>query len=244
MAVPIKAVEGVQLEMQQGLPIATARVYDFTASAHLSWDRFVRLKASAEAIKKLANPGARILDAGGYDGALALFLPGYQVDVIDPATTGGSVLEIPTDGRSYDAVVAVDVLEHIEPQDRIKALSEFARVALMHVVLNYPCQESKDAQILALKLTNNALIKEHVEWELPDSNWVLSELAIHGFRGTITPHSSIAIWLGQYITLNLAPEAAKDLNKHLVANYSEEPCSKALYHLVICERCHLTLPHL
>src|SRR5581483_4242605 len=104
-----------------------------------------------------------ILDAGGYDGALGLFLPSLQIDLIDPATTGGSVLNIPAADQCYDAVVAVDVLEHIEPSDRARALAEFARVSKQHVILNYPCRGSKPAQELALKLTNNALVREHVQ---------------------------------------------------------------------------------
>lgn len=235
MAVPIVAIEGVVLDLQENRQIATARVFDASAKLNLSWDRFVRLKAAAEVIRDRSP--ARLLDAGGYDGALALFLPHQEIDVIDPATTGGSVLKIPAPDGSYDAVVAVDVLEHIQPKDRARALAELARVATRLVVLNYPCQDSKSAQELALKLTNNALIKEHVQWDLPDSNWVLGELANYGFSGTVKTHTSIAVWLGQYVTLNLVPDAAKELNRHLVENYAEEPCTKALYHLVICERC-------
>lgn len=233
MPIPIKPIEGVTLELASS-GIARVIVNDPSAKADLSWDRFVRLKAAAEAVKQLN--AKVILDAGGYDGALGFFLPGFAIDLIDPATTGGSVLEIPAADGSYDAVVAVDVLEHIEPNDRSKALSEFARVAGQNVILNYPCRESKEAQELALKLTNNALIREHVEWELPDSDWVLSELKRHGYRGTVTAHTSIAVWLGQYVALNLLPEQTKDLNRHLVRNYADEPTTKALYHLVICER--------
>jgi len=234
MSVPIELIPGLLLEPLSLQGIARAKVIDATTKDDLSWDRYVRLKRAAEAVA--ATPSIKILDAGGYDGAIALFLPDVQVDVIDPATTGGSILNIPADDNSYDAVVAVDLLEHIEPTSRSKALSELARVARNRVILNYPCRDSKEAQELALKLTNNSLIREHVEWELPDSNWVLDELAKYGFRGIITPHTSIAVWLGQYVTLNLSPEAAKELNRHLVSNYADEPTTKSLYHLVVCKR--------
>jgi hypothetical protein len=234
MVVPIKAIEGVELDLPDGKQIAAARVIDSTAKLSLSWDRYVRLIAAAEAIGAISS--GSILDAGGYDGAFALFLPEHQIDVIDPATTGGSVLAIPAADGSYDSIVAVDVLEHIEPRDRTQALSEFARVARKHIILNYPCQESREAQELVLKLTNNSLIREHVKWELPNSEWVLAELAKHGFTGTIMPHTSIAVWLGQYVTLNLVPDAAKELNRHLVTNYAKEPTTRALYHLLTCER--------
>ncbi|HEY9678977.1 MAG TPA: class I SAM-dependent methyltransferase [Drouetiella sp.] len=234
MSVPIKAIAGVELDLLDGIGIATARVTNTAAKFNLSWDRFVRLKAAAEAIE--ATTTSRLLDAGGYDGALALFLPDRQFDVIDPATTGGSVLAIPVGDASYQAVVAVDVLEHIEPSQRSKALEEFARVGSEYIFLNYPCRESKEAQELALKLTKNPLVREHVEWELPDSDWVLAELAKYGFRGEVQPHTSIAVWLGQFVTLNLVPDAAEDLNRYLINNFANEPYSRPLYHLLVCRR--------
>lgn len=38
----------------------------------LPWDRFVRLNATADALKELVSPDSDLLDVGGYDGALAL----------------------------------------------------------------------------------------------------------------------------------------------------------------------------
>ncbi len=235
--IPINLIEGIELSIR-GNGIATATVTRAEAAEDLSWDRFVRLNAAARALSGLSLK--TILDAGGYDGALAFFLKDATIDVIDAATTGGSVLDIPSEDAAYDAVVAVDLLEHIEPKDRSKALSEFARTARRYVVLNYPCRDSHEAQELALKLTKNSLVREHVEWELPDSDWVLEELSKYGYSGIVTPHTSIAIWLGQYTTLNLLPDQAKDLNRHLVANYAEEPTTRSLYHLVVCQREHST----
>jgi Methyltransferase domain len=234
MSIPIKPIQGVTLQAGPVVGIARVIASDHSAKKELSWDRYVRLNAVAELV--LGTQSNNVLDAGGYDGALALFLPGLTIDLIDPATTGGSVLKIPASDGSYDTVVAIDVLEHIEPKDRAQALCELARIARRHVILNYPCRDSQAAQKLTLKLTNDALIREHVQWELPDSDWVLSELATHGFSGTVKPHSSIAVWLSQYLVLNLVPEAAKELSMHLVENYADEPFSKPLYHLVHCSR--------
>jgi hypothetical protein len=211
-------------------------VSDPSASSSLSWDRFVRLKAAAEAILQLAVKDTKILDVGGYDGALALFLPDHDVDLVDPATTGASWLEQPTDALSYDLVASIDALEHIAPDEREEALKEFARVARKWIVLNYPCRESTEAQKLVLKATNNQLIREHVEWELPSSEWVLSVMQDLGFSGKVTPHASLAVWLGQYLTVNLAPAVAQDLNRYLVDFHSSEPFSTPLYHLIVCSR--------
>lgn len=240
MQVPIKLIEGIELAPTEIAGISKVIVRNPEARKDLSWDRFVRLKTAAAAAAAAAAPAATkphsVLDAGGYDGALGLFMPKATLDLIDPATTGGCVLNIPVVDGAYDSVMAIDVLEHIEPKDRAQALREFARVARKTVILNYPCRESQSAQELMLRLTNNQLVKEHVQWELPDSNWVLKELAKHGFHGTARGYASIAIWLGQYLTQNLIPEAAKPLNAHLIENHAEEPSSVPLYHLVVCER--------
>jgi hypothetical protein len=199
----------------------------------LSWDRYVRLKAAAGAVQQ---PDQALLDVGGFDGALAFFLPGTQVDVIDPATTGGDIRAIPCRDLSYRTVVAVDVLEHIEPALRESALAELARVCGGQLILNYPCRESLTAQKVALELTGNEFIRQHVEWELPDTDLVMTQLKILGFECTLRTHTSIAIWLGQYVALNTVPGGAPQLNRYLTQNHSDEPCDKSLYHLLVCQR--------
>jgi hypothetical protein len=234
MTVPIKQTNGLSLQPLSRTGISRVFVDDPSCKSQLSWDRFVRLHATAQAIAPSSTK--TVLDVGGFDGALAFFLDGTEVDVVDPATTGGSIVEIPADEGSYDAVCAVDVLEHVEPSLRAQALGEVARVARQQVVLNYPRRESKEAQQLMLKLTNNDLIREHVEWELPDTDWVLAELGKHGFSGGVTQHTSIAIWLGQYAVQNLAPQAADQLNAYLVDNFATEATPTPLYDLVVCQR--------
>jgi hypothetical protein len=187
-------------------------------------------------VSQLVTSETTILDVGGYDGALGFFLLDHKLDLIDPATTGASLLHQPVADQSYEAAVAVDVLEHIVPAERAAALEELARAARRYVVLNYPCSETKAAQELMLKLTNNALVREHVQWELPDTDWVMNSMRGLGFRAKYESYGSLALWLGQYLTLNLAPEAATLLNQYLVEHHSDEPFATPLYHLVVCER--------
>jgi hypothetical protein len=234
MTIPIEITPGVILEPSKIPGLATAIVKDLSAKTKLSWDRFVRLKKVASTLN-LTN-SKTVLDAGGYDGAIAFFLENTSTDVIDPATTGGSVLSIPVANQSYDAVIAVDVLEHIKPEDRNKALSEFTRVARKHLILNFPCTLSKEAQELVLRLTNNSLIREHVEWDLPDSKQILTELSKHGFKGSIQTHTSQAIWLGQYVVQNLLPEVGREINHYLILNHEDEETGKPLYHMIVATR--------
>ncbi|MCC6980248.1 MAG: class I SAM-dependent methyltransferase [Candidatus Melainabacteria bacterium] len=235
-AVPINSIVGVELAATDTPGICKVVVKDQSARSGLSWDRFVRLKAASEAIAQNAGRETTILDVGGFDGALALFLPDYDIDLIDPATTGASLLPGPAGSLSYDAVTAIDALEHIAPQERERALQELASIARNLVVLNYPCRETTEAQKIVLEATDNPLVREHVEWELPDTNTVVALMQDLGFSTKVTPHASLAIWLGQYLTLNLAPAAAQKMNRYLIDHHFDEPFSTPLYHLVVCSR--------
>lgn len=234
---PLVHAEGISLARTDCDGISHVRVVDKEVKNRLPWDRFVRLQAAAEQIKTSQFKACSILDVGGYEGALAFFLDGdHSVDVLDPETTGGTATSINAADLSYEVVTAVDVLEHITPEQRKTALSECARVASRLLVLNYPCRESSPAQELMLKFTDNAFVRQHVEWELPDSNWVVNELAEAGFDCQIIPHTNVAIWLGQYLVQNLLPDVASALNSLLVTSYSTEPFNVALYHLVVAKR--------
>lgn len=233
---PIKGVAGIELIPTDQRGVSKVVVSDPSEKMSLSWDRFIRLNETAKVLKKIANKNSKILDVGGYDGASALFLPDYQIDLIDPVTTGSSLLNSSVDDSSYDIVIAIDVLEHINPIERKRALNKLSKVARLFIVLNYPHQNTKAAQELILKATNNVLIREHVEWELPDTEWVLKTMQEFGFIGNAESYGNLAVWLGQYLTLNLVPNVVQDLNRYLVENHSNDPFSTPLYELLVCRR--------
>ena len=231
--IPITAINGVEFSSSDLVNIVQVRVVDRNGLSKLSWDRFVRLQATANCVVQPENQtAAKLLDVGGYDGALALFLAGYNVELLDPETTGGTAMAIAALDQAYEVVTAVDVLEHIAPEERSSALKECARITSKQLVLNYPCQESAAAQELMLKLTGNSLIKQHVEWPLPDTDWVVKTLEELDFQVEVIKHTSVAIWLGQYLVQNLLPEVSAELNKFLIEKHSAEPFNVPLYHLV------------
>lgn len=266
-AIPIESNKNVELVPTQHEGVCRVKVLDPEGKNSLSWDRFVRLKAAADAIEELigserkrlgtisggsgcddtpetahgggggydVKPGT-ILDVGGYDGALALFLPDYEVDLIDPATTGACLFDNPLSSVKYGLTAAVDVLEHIEPGKREQALSNLSAVSSRYVVLNYPCRETRKAQELVFNLTRNKLIQEHVQWDLPDTKWVVDKMTALGFKVSFRPHSNVAVWLGQYILSNLAPDIAKEINAYLVEHHASGSFDTPLYHLVVCRR--------
>ena len=73
--IPITITGGIELVDTDLKGVSSVVVKSSDAKSALTWDRYVRLSAVATAIKRIAGAG-RILDVGGFDGALALFLPG------------------------------------------------------------------------------------------------------------------------------------------------------------------------
>jgi hypothetical protein len=233
---PIISVPGIEM-MPTNVPgIAGVRVVDRSAFQMLPWDRFVRLKAVADCVKPELQLDDRLLDIGGFDGALCLFLETTNIDLLDPETTGGAAHAIPVPDCAYEVTCAVDVLEHVEPSQRKLFLRECARVTGRHLVLNQPSPDSMGAQELMLQLTGNPFIRQHVEWQLPDSEWVIDELEALGFECELTPHSSVAVWVGQFLAQNLLPQAAQALNQYLTKHHSNESFNIPLYHLISAKR--------
>ena len=105
----------------------------------IDWDRTSRLKSVASFVLSLKlEDRTKILDVGGGDGALSFFLPQHQIIVVDPFTTGGSGLHLPFPDGYFDVVVSIDAIEHIQPQNRLKFISECLRVCLKTFILHFP----------------------------------------------------------------------------------------------------------
>lgn len=221
---------GVVLEPTERIGISRAIVIDAEKRFVLSWDRFNRLHQVAKAIQEGTEPD-RVLDVGGFDGALALFLPDFEVDVIDPITTGGTGLDITA--TQYPIVVSIDAIEHIAPPDRDDFFEELIRVTSRKCFVNFPARRSVEAQRLVFELTDNPLIKEHVEWELP-STVHLCEMLIDRFMETqVIEHTSLSQWVSQYLLQTESPEIAARANSYLIRNHSGESNGITLYDLVI-----------
>ena len=226
---------GVELERTNTPGVARAVIVDATRTAELTWDRFARLSRTAEAIKQRIPKGLRILDIGGFDGALALFLPNHQVDVIDPITTGGTGLELKSID-SYPVIVSIDALEHIEPERRELFLDGTMKLSEQHYFINFPARRSTPAQRLVYELTDNPLVREHVMWLLPCSDEIVSYMETRGFTADVIEHTSTAQWVSQYMLQSVAQEIASATNSYLWQQHKDDPAGVPLYDLLIGER--------
>lgn len=237
-AVPFAANQGVRLIPTETEGIAQAEVLDAEQQYSLPWDRFMRLRTTADHLRRLVGleRKVRILDVGGFDGAFAMFVPGHDVHVIDPDTTGGSGLSIPVPDQTYDAVVSIDAVEHLPADQRGALLAELARVTSSMCLVNFPNKATMAAQELVWRLTGNPFVREHVEFGLPEKRWVIEQMQGHGFQCLAVPSTSLALWVAQFTLANLQPEAAVAVSRYLVTAHREEPFSVPLYLLIICTR--------
>jgi hypothetical protein len=127
---------GVELKPTSTSGISRAVVIDVTRRSDLTWDRYARLHRTAESIRQVVQKSEVILDVGGYDGALALFLPEHHIDVLDPITTGGTALSITAE--PYEAVVSIDALEHVPPENRDTFLIQLSKLGRRACFINFP----------------------------------------------------------------------------------------------------------
>ncbi|MDX2107745.1 MAG: class I SAM-dependent methyltransferase [Candidatus Melainabacteria bacterium] len=232
----MKLLEGLKLIPGSKEGICRVSFDDHMVKLDLTWDRYIRLNAAARVINDLKDEKSTVLDIGGFEGALALFLPSTHVEVIDPVTTGGDFASVDIEDETFDIVSAIDVLEHIHPDQRDAFLLKLTRVARKIIILNYPSIQSKEAQEAVLAACDNQFVREHVEWPLPETGWVMGYLSALGFRCEAAEYGNIALWAGQFVASQLAGSNASELNRYLIENHSDEPFSKPLYRMVVCMR--------
>ena len=116
------------------------------------WDIRSRSLPPARAVRPLLDSLPRerfsLLDVGCGRFGLAAFLHGVSVvgtDTQAPEDAGrrfpfvrGSVTALPFRARSFPIVTCIDVLEHLTPEDRARAVEEIMRVADRAVLLACP----------------------------------------------------------------------------------------------------------
>lgn len=152
-----------------------------------------------------AAPGDRLLDVGsGSEGIARYAAPRWRItacdlDFSDYGVTApdaaarraervrGSVLDLPFPDRAFDVVVALDLLEHVPPPDRARALSELARVGRGRVVVACPAGAPalrSDRRLAGfyrrLGLPVAPWLAEHLDHGFPERSEIATGLAPHG----------------------------------------------------------------
>lgn len=214
------------------------RIKEYDTSS-IEWDRFMRLSKVAEQIKQLQlTKDDIILDVGGFDGAFALFLPHLKVWVVDPLTTGGSGLSLPFSDNSFKVVVSIDAIEHMPRSDRPLLLSELVRITKSKLFVNYPEAKSMEAQRQVLSLIPNKFIEDHVKYELPQHDEVVSLLKsiLPSLHIRAYPHTNIYTWASWYVLFHSAKEEGVSMSHFLKKSFHDANVPPYLYDLLVCEK--------
>ena len=178
--------------------LATVGSDDQLVLQSLNADVYQRVRATATRIGELYHgKTVRILDVGGGDGFLCLFLPEAEYVLVEPdvnGLTGDAALP----ERSFDVVVVCHVLEHIPAEARDGFLLDLCGKSRGHVLITGPFV-SADHQALAEQLnqlaydiTKGSWAAEHIACKLPTTDSIKVFAERNGFPVTVTPTGNTA----------------------------------------------------
>ena len=135
------------------------------------------------------TPDATVLEVGSGSEGIAYWLPGRDVTSVDPAIPGreGDARSLDFADRSCDVAVALDMLEHIRPEERSSVLRELVRVTRRRVILGFPSGARAFEVDVGLGRmldrrgqTYTDWLDEHLRHGFPDASEVEAELQAYG----------------------------------------------------------------
>lgn len=177
------------------------------------FDLINRYRAVFDELKLDDISGQQILDVGGSSASILSFLEKKQnitvCDiVIDDKIMGlnqvlGSGFCLPFKDNSFDNVMCVDTLEHIQNDKRKLFVQELARVARKKLVIATPHSEAYFFENLILnmgKLLGKEMkwLTEHKQFGLPIKEEIAKSLQNYDF--TVKKNCNIIIWFLQVLT--------------------------------------------
>lgn len=140
----------------------------------LPFDVFIRHKFSSRFIKE----NATVLDVGGSLSKIGKFVKAGELKTVDIQKGADIVYQgrrLPLKDQSFDFVVSLDTLEHVEKKGRQDFIKELLRVARKRVIIAAPLGTKKHqeyeqnllAKLKAEKKSVPRYLKEHLEDGLP-----------------------------------------------------------------------------
>lgn len=175
----------------------------------LPFDQYQRYQCVSQVVDLMGGgEKMRILDVGGRPGLIHEFLPAHDTYVIDEVedTIDNYIVadgtRLPFADRAFDVVACLDVLEHIEPDDRSSFIAELSRVAGKGIVVTAPFDG--EYVIMAEKLLFDYVTRvfgdfptlgEHLKFGLPHLDESVSGLTGAGFEVKAYPSGNVFNWL-------------------------------------------------
>ena len=168
----------------------------YNSPLEVSINMKLRYTPVAARLKKLRmqNKKLKVLEVGSGSRGVTRFFK-YPVVGIDiefqkykskhlKEITISATQRFPFKDNEFDAVIAVDSIEHIHKKDRLKALREMLRVSKKHIMITCPCKITKwDKRVMEKWPKDSATylnVKEHIDCRIPDGKEI--EDAFKGCR--------------------------------------------------------------
>jgi SAM-dependent methyltransferase len=176
--------------------LSMAKLRKFQPLTNINHNQYYRLKTLADHLLSLfPNGNFSVLDVGGGNGELSLFIPNADYVIADPNINGISGIDLPFSDNTFDVVVACHVLEHIHFNDRQKFLYQLCCKAKLKVLLLNPffnpLSNEKERLKIIVELTDASWAKEHLVCEFPKINEVEKFAIDHGFGFKVWPNGSL-----------------------------------------------------
>lgn len=182
------------------------------------FDQYSRYLACARFLRDAGlKPGSTVLDVGsGPECLLGGFIQEADVTYVDPLLAGndgpnkvsGDVFADRLNGRKFDFVCAVDVLEHVPPQYRDAFLARLMDLAGTTVLLGFPPEEGGHALDTDNRVNDEyrrvhgetySWLHEHTEYGLPSARKVEEDFRARGYSPSVVGHGHTP-WLNRLLS--------------------------------------------
>lgn len=198
--------KNIELDISRKVSKLNDHIKDFDPSYAM---RYMIITELIKEIEKKINRKLKILDVGGYNGAVQDFLPDNDITIVDLVEDKGAKNYIQVDGTklpfedgSFDIVISSDVLEHVRQDGRTVFIEEILRVSNDYLILCAPfgtenvIRAEKLCDNFYESMTNESYIwlKEHRELVLPKKQW-LNGLLKNKIASLVNfSHTSVDLW--------------------------------------------------
>jgi SAM-dependent methyltransferase len=222
-------------------------------------DAALRYRAVFALLESRWRPGIRVLEVGSGSGGAAEWTD-EQIVGVDTAFERtserkrpnliehpGSVTAIPMPDASFDAVLCLDMLEHIDPADRPRAIEELTRVLAPggRLLVTFPsgaAAEQLDRWLAAAYAARHGnphpWAAEHLDLGLPDAAAVAAVARATGAAVFVQPnvwapawrflHGTYTIGRGLPFTWPLFHRPLVTLAYHVLARLNRAPAYRAI----------------
>lgn len=176
----------------------------------IPFDHYQRYGAAAHLLKALDLAAPRVLEVGANrQRLLGQFLPDASFLYTDLHAEGdeqdfivADATALPFPDQGFDAVVSLDVLEHIPTPLRVRAAAEMARVAGRAVIVGFPPEQEwvKAAELDAnnrwfeLFGEDYVWLQEHKEFGLVDTAGIVATFEAAGFTVLRFGQGNAELW--------------------------------------------------